>query len=169
MSDLARSVFNQTQLPIDLNNQWWVECRLQEMKINGLVKMINGSRQQDLSYIDGYFFQYKWAHRPESINIESCKQLYFGVLQLFSMDFNWGLWSEIKGITDETLFVNSVLVALKYGAQVSYAISVYKSEIDQVKQKLEIIQQHKFVEKEKAIRNISSETKSQWSKIAEVL
>ena len=167
-STLTGSVFNQTDLPLTFENAWWVERRLQFMRINGLVKMIESSKVKSPLYIDGYLPKYKWSYRPESerLNIDECLWIY-DLLQVTQKSFGWDCWSELIGITDFMAFKEAILVAVKFGAGASYAIQVYKSKLQDVELRMQEVQKH-LIQPEHYVpltREISSSSRETWESI----
>jgi hypothetical protein len=131
MSQLARKVYEQTLIPNDLSWAWWVELRLQEVKINGLVKMINGSKKNDQKYIDGYINKYKWAFRENILNI-SDKAWFFSAVQFLEQDFSWNLWSKIVQIPIEhiDIIMESINIGISYNKPfLPYILAIYESKI----------------------------------------
>lgn len=169
MSTLARSVFDQTCIDCTLVNAWWVECMLQTLKINGLVKMINGSKCNDVSYIEGYLPKYKWALRPQKLDIDKCAIL-FEIIQITEQDFSWGCWSELVTVSDIVLFKECILTAVRFGAGLSYALTIYKNKEMQSKQKMNDIQKC-MVGSDLPVyeRNVSNLSINQWNKLREMI
>ena len=171
-STLTGSVFNQTGLPFTFENAWWVERRLQFMRINGLVKMIENSKVKSPLYIDGYLPKYKWSYRPESerLNIDECLWIY-DLLQVTQKSFGWDCWSDLVQIKDFMLFKEAILTAIKFGAGTSYAIQVYKSKMQDAENRMQEMQAHliRGEQFEPLSRTISTESARSWQAIREMI
>jgi hypothetical protein len=128
MSSLARKVYGEVKLLETIKNIEWVETRLQTMKINGLVMMINKSKKQDdIKYIDGYLPKYKWASRPDGVDI-SGHLWAVDFMQSLTVDFPWGYWSNIITIAanEVQLFYESIKTAVTAGpGNLPYAWAVF--------------------------------------------
>lgn len=169
MSNLAFSVFEEVDLPMTLEVVWWIEQRLQHMRINGLIKMINSSKSKDIKYIDGYLPKYKWATRPEKQDITGHLWI-FELLQITQQNFAWNLWTEFIKINDILLFRESVLTAIKFGAGAAYALSIYKNKTLQVQANIDTMRQQLIVEPLPSFnREISVKTSQQWANLREMI
>lgn len=130
-SSLTRKVFEQTSLNQTIDTAWWVEQKLQLMKINGLVKMVQGSPNLGTRYIDGYLPKFKWALRPihDMVSIEDHRWL-FDILQNLVVDFPWNLWRELSLIpeTDAEMLMDSVYKARDYSTSLNYVLSIYRAD-----------------------------------------
>lgn len=145
ISTLARKVFDQTDIPQDLTWAWWVELKLQLMRINGLVKMINASKKIEKGYIDGYLPRYKWSFRPENERLKIGGFAWFySLIQNLSEDFNWGDWSTIITISEDDVELISECIgaSIAYSKPyMAYMLAIYKSQLQEIHQKhLEQIQ-----------------------------
>ncbi len=156
LSTLGRKVVDETDIMFIgginyIDWAWWIECRLQIYRINGLVKMINNSAKMELDYIDGYHNKYKWALRPttESIDISDFKWLFY-FLQNLSQDFPWGMWKELIKISHHSVkyFEDALHIANRCNkANLNYVLAIYQSDIKADIKKNEELQ--------KAIKNSS--------------
>lgn len=139
VSTLGRKVFDQVKLQETIINAWWIEKKLQLMQINGLVKMINNSKKDDLDYIDGYLPNFKWSFRKKPINIDNYEELFY-LMQLLDEDFPWGHWSEIIEIDDFKLFHECLSIAsMNRKGNLPYSLAIYKSK------KREIINSNQYL------------------------
>ena len=134
LSTLGRKVLNETNIPEDdIEWYWWIERRLQDARINGLVKMINGSSKMERNHIDGYWNKYRyWAARPqfEKIIISNHRWL-FDLLQMLDFDFPWGLWSDLINIpvSESEDFAKALYKSHCAGrGNLSYAMAIYRGE-----------------------------------------
>lgn len=138
VSTLCRKVFDQVGLEENLLNAFWVEGRLQLMQINGLVKMIQGSKKLDIQYIDGYLARYKWAFRPVVLDIAGCFDIYC-LLQQFDQDFPWGQWSELAAIKNIEIFKECILFASQNFKPLVYALAMYRGKVEELKNMSDIV------------------------------
>jgi hypothetical protein len=169
MSVLARKVFQQTNLPLCIQNVWWVEQRLQKYQINGLVAMINKSKKMELDYIDGYdkHGMYCWAHRGDQISIDKFDWL-FQILQGLSCDFSWSAWRDLV-IVDPLhmdLFIESVHAArINNTENIQYIMAIYHGMVNRVSVKNKGIEEQRIKIIEEEVKNISPELKNEWERL----
>ena len=139
LSTLGRKVFDQVNLDQTINNAWWVECRLQKMQINGLVKMIQSSRKKTIDYIDGYISKFKWSFRKDSIDILDCEELFY-ILQNLNEDFPWGMWSDLILIDDIFLLMECINIAkTRNKNNLSYIMAIYRGKKQEINNHTELI------------------------------
>lgn len=168
LSSLAKSVFDQTPCPFTVDWAWWIEQRLQIMKINGLVKMINQSAKIDQDYIDGYMPKYRWAFREYVVDISKC-DWWFGIIQVLQGTFAWSMWNEIVKIpmNDIDMVHSAILKSINCSNyHVAYAMSIYWSERTAIEAKVAEAQPtitNSDIQTE--IYQVSETTKSKWSEI----
>ncbi len=176
MSSLARKVFDQTDLFVRIDNAWWVERRLQQMQINGLVKMINQSKKKEVDYIDGYAPKFGWASRTGGgLNIADYIWLY-ELVQCLDVDYPWGMWGDLLSINlgDINAFKEASHLAKQYGKNnLPYVLTI----VIQRKQEAVTIAVHtaKMVEKTSSYlgdnmhNKISKESVDKWQKLKDMI
>lgn len=164
MSDLARKVFEQTDLEINYNNAWWVEQKLQFMRINGLVKMINTSKKLELSYIDGYLPKYKWSFRKSVLDISSSEWVY-GMIQ-GADDFNWGYWSNLVLVEYYHILAEAIGIAKAVGIfNIPYIFAIYNDKLRDLLVRKEFFTMDLVNE----VKNMSDITIEEWEQIKDNL
>lgn len=132
-SNLGAEVFSQTKLSPNLENIWWVEVMLQKYKINGLVQMINKSKELTPKYISGYASLYKWSLREDSLPISGYKEAWLALgARYLDSPFPWVAWRNIICMPDIELLEKCIDICLKRGIRhLSYLSVVYaNTEID---------------------------------------
>lgn len=169
MSNLAKSVFDQTPCPFNVDWAWWVEQRLQKMKINGLVKMINQSKKIDQNYIDGYMPKFKWAYRENPIDISGC-DWFFGIIQnLKGGEFNWFLWEKIVKIpeSDIDLVHQAMLKSVnRFNTNLSYILAIYEYDREDLEQRVkESMPNYSHIDIDNAQYTVSDNIKKNWDYI----
>ena len=140
LSKLGRKILNQTKLPQDnLELMWWIEKRLQSIKINGLVKMINEAKTDDYNKIDKLAFKYGWSARDdiEIINISRHKWFFVDFIQRFDEDFSWDLWNKIVKISHKDklhmiIIREAMHIAIQKGVNLAYVIAVFESKLKEI-------------------------------------
>lgn len=175
-SDLAISVFDQTNLLRDTYHAWWVELALQSMKINGLVKMINGSRSLDIEYIEGYIPKYKWALRKDVLPIHN-HGWFFEYIQGINIPcFSWGAWSKIVSldISDIEYVEKGIYAANAQGVtDLNYILKVAMGIKQQQLQNHEIQQaklnQSKITVEQAFHSAIDNKTKQMWKEVRNLI
>jgi len=168
MSNLARKVFDQTDIPYEIPWAWWVEKKLQHMRINGLVQMIQKSKELDRTYIDGYLPMYKWSFRKDGIDISKFAWLY-SIIQIIGEDFNWGLWEQLVKIRPDhiEILMDAIHKSMARGiSNLAYILKVYEGVLDELKS-LDIMPSQVCIKMKD--KNLSATVKKEWSELKDLL
>mgnify|MGYP006908311327 CR=1 FL=1 len=152
MSTLCRSVFDQTNVEETIQNAWWVERRLQFMKINGLVKLIQSRyRGGDVSELDVFLKMYSWAVRPSELAIKD--HVWFYDLIQGMDDFTWGMWEKIVDLKFESMtFLKEArdICKSRNMGSISYMMAIFRDEYTKTKNSLAQIDRYEIKQKTKS-------------------
>ena len=145
MSSLARKVFDQVELEDNFLNAWWVERRLQYMKIIGLVKWIQSSKKKEIEFMDPMAARYSWATRDEEMIIGDHFWVY-ELVQGLQEDFPWNYWERVVAlsVTDLKLLDSAIYIANSvFKGNLPYALAIFDrnkmeliSRVEYTKQKV---------------------------------
>lgn len=134
LSSLGRKVLDQTNIPEEnFDWYWWIERRLQTLRINALVQMINNSKKIDMDYIDGYVNKYKWGIRPAEEQLYIADHVWlFDMIQYTGVDFPWNVWAEFIKISPNHYDIVDKSIRAMFATPVrghQYWLAIYKTEI----------------------------------------
>jgi len=167
-SDLANSVFQQTDLEPSVEYAYWVEQMLLRMQINGLVKMICETKIKSVSSMMKLFPKYKWSHRLDPLILNNLRL--FETLQISEGgNFNWGLWPQLLLVTDTEDFKECIIIANKYHAGLPYALKIHEGRQSLIVATVEKHRSLYYQLTEMNERSISKDTIKHWHSIKEFL
>lgn len=176
MSDLARSVFVQTNLDFDLKMAFWVEQKLQQMKVNAVVKLINGENLKDINSFEQKVKNFSYAFRSVPLSIKNSLWFY-EYFQCLNNTFRWSLWEDIIkfDVKDFSFLEESLLIAFNRNIfSLDYILKIAKEKREENEKKDEmrknlIETSLEFLKKKKNVRDIESLTIKEWNEVREFI
>jgi hypothetical protein len=161
-----------------------VELRLQTLRINGLVGLINEAVNKgyyETQDIDSLIHRYGWSSREEhEVTIISKHRWFFDeVIQCLGEHFPWNCWEEIVKIKrNNPIHMMAIQQAMKvtlnkFGkgqGSLSYFLAVFKSTVSEMEQQASTMSKLTAKsDKQKVVeqKNISAESVKNWSEIVD--